>query len=82
MHAFDDELKKKLQDPAFALAFGIEHGKISERDKIVNWVRANRREFDLGEGLVIYRDGFDSEALLDFILKKEETNDEEQTKSS
>lgn len=74
MHAFDDELKKKLQDPAFALAFGIEHGRIAERDRIVNWVEEHRRKFEMDDAYFIYRDSFNSEDLMAFLF--EETNED------
>lgn len=50
-----------------AYDYGKADGTAEERARIRDWVLVNRRGFELAEDVVIYRDSFDSESLLEFI---------------
>lgn len=50
-----------------AYDYGKSDGVAEERARIREWVLANRRAFELEEGVVFYRDSFQSEDLLRFI---------------
>ena len=45
----------------------LEEARREARQRIADWVREHRRAIELGDDVVMYRDGFDSESLLEFI---------------
>lgn len=47
--------------------FGYLLGAQDTRNAIIEWVKENRRVFELDEGVEFYRDGFQSEDLIRFI---------------
>jgi hypothetical protein len=54
-----------------AYDYGKKDGIAQERTRILDWIKDNRREFDFGDGVFIYRDSFNSEDLIRFIEQKE-----------
>lgn len=61
-----------------AYDYGRQDGTAEERARIRDWVLANRREIEIDDGVVMYRDSFNSEDLLKFIdsgEKQGETHD-------
>ena len=59
-----------------AYDYGKKDGIAEERQRILDWVKENRREFELDDDVVFYRDSFNSEDLIRFIEQKE-TNEPE-----
>jgi hypothetical protein len=63
-----------------AYDYGKKDGIAEERKRIRDWVEANRRSFEIDDGVFFYRDSFNSEDLLRFIdgklPKPEEEKDE------
>ena len=59
-----------------AYDYGKKDGIAEERKRILDWVKDNRREFEIDEGVIFYRDSFNSEDLIRFIEQKE-TNEPE-----
>ena len=60
-----------------AYDYGKKDGIAEERQRILDWVKENRRAFEFDEGEVLfYRDSFNSEDLIRFIEQKE-TNEPE-----
>lgn len=55
--------------------FGHTMGIADERERIIKWIDAHRRGLEVDAGIVLYRDSFDSESLLDFINSGEKHND-------
>ena len=53
-----------------AYDLGREDGIAEERKRILDWVRDNRREFEIDEGVIFYRDSFNSEDLINFIEER------------
>jgi hypothetical protein len=53
-----------------AYDYGKKDGIAEERKRILDWVRDNRREFEIDEGVVFYRDSFNSEDLINFIEER------------
>lgn len=51
-----------------AYDFGKQDGIAEERRRILDWVEEHRSKFELADGACIYRDHFDSESLVEFIL--------------
>ena len=49
-------------------------GIADERQRIINWIEANRSCLELSDDVKMYRDHFDSEFLLEFIRKKSNGN--------
>ena len=49
------------------LAMGIQIGIDEERQRIIEWVEANRRKLELDDDVFIYRDSFNSEDLIRVI---------------
>jgi hypothetical protein len=47
-------------------------GRSAERERIIKWVKENRREFEIEEGVFFYRDSFQSEDLIAFIKGERE----------
>lgn len=75
----EDELQKMFDETDRLLApwkRGIEEGVKRERERIANWVRENRRAFELDAGIYIYRDSFDSVSLLEFIESGREAGED------
>lgn len=61
-----------------AYDYGKKDGIAEERKRIRDWVEANRRSFEIDDGVFFYRDSFNSEDLLRFIdgkLPKEEKDE-------
>lgn len=58
-----------------AYDYGKADGAAEERQRIRDWVLANRRVFELDDGAVFYRDSFNSEDLLAFIDSGEKTGE-------
>jgi hypothetical protein len=54
-----------------AYDYGKKDGIAEERKRILDWVKDNRREFEIDEGVIFYRDSFNSEDLIRFIEQKE-----------
>ena len=50
-----------------AYDYGKADGISEERARIRDWVIANRRAIELSDDVVMYRDSFSSEDLIDFI---------------
>ena len=50
-----------------AYDYGVKDGKNAERARIREWIKSHRSEFDMGGGVFMYRDHFDSESLLEFL---------------
>jgi hypothetical protein len=50
-----------------AFVLGFEAGEAAERERIIKWVKDNRREFEIEDGVFFYRDSFQSEDLIAFI---------------
>lgn len=66
------ESKKRLDHAVSAAVessydFGYLLGGQDARDAIIEWVKENRRTFELEEGVEFYRDSFQSEDLIRFI---------------
>jgi hypothetical protein len=66
------ESKKRLDHAVSAAVessydFGYLLGSQDTRDAIIEWVKENRRTFELEEGVEFYRDSFSSEDLIKFI---------------
>jgi hypothetical protein len=59
-----------------AFVLGFEAGEAAERERIINWVKENRREFEIDDGVFFYRDSFNSEDLLKFIDGKKKEDEE------
>ena len=59
-----------------AYDLGREDGIAEERKRILEWVESNRRSIALFDDVVMYRDSFNSEDLIDFINGKR-TNEPE-----
>lgn len=55
------------QPNARAFVLGFEAGEAAERERIIKWVKDNRREFEIEDGVFFYRDSFQSEDLIAFI---------------
>lgn len=51
--------------------YGKQDGIAQERKRILDWVKDNRRAFEFDEGVLFYRDSFNSEDLIRFIEQKE-----------
>jgi hypothetical protein len=50
-----------------AYDYGMKDGIAIERQRILDWINSNRTAMELGEGVVIYRDHFSSDSLIQFI---------------
>ena len=59
-----------------AYDYGKKDGIAEERKRILDWVESNRRSIALSDDVVMYRDSFNSEDLIDFINGKR-TNEPE-----
>jgi len=63
--------KKLLQATSDAMdavfTMGCEVGVAEERERIVKWVKENRSEIELEDGVFMYRDHFRSEDIIAFI---------------
>jgi hypothetical protein len=55
------------KENAKAFVLGFEAGEAAERERILKWVKENRREFEIEDGVFFYRDSFQSEHLIAFI---------------
>lgn len=55
---------------------GRQDGVAEERKRIRDWIEDNRRAFEFDEGVLFYRDSFNSEDLLNFIDGKKRENEE------
>ena len=47
--------------------FGHLVGQQDTKDAIIEWIKENRRTFEIDEGVEFYRDSFNSEDLIKFI---------------
>ena len=54
-----------------AYDYGKKDGIAEERKRIRDWVVANRRSFEIDDGVFFFRDSFTSQDLIDFIDGKE-----------
>jgi hypothetical protein len=54
-----------------AYDYGKKDGIAEERKRIRDWVVANRRSFEIDDGVFFFRDSFSSQDLIDFIDGKE-----------
>jgi hypothetical protein len=54
-----------------AYDYGKKDGIAEERKRIRDWVEANRRSFEIDDGVFFFRDSFSSQDLIDFIDGKE-----------
>ncbi|CAB4128514.1 hypothetical protein UFOVP223_124 [uncultured Caudovirales phage] len=50
-----------------AYDYGKADGVAEERQRIIDWVEEHRTGLELVDGVVMYRDHFDSEFLISFI---------------
>jgi hypothetical protein len=57
-----------------AYDLGREDGIAEERKRILDWVEEHRSGLELTDDVIMYRDHFNSESLIDFINKKENQN--------
>jgi hypothetical protein len=55
------------KENAKAFVLGFEAGEAAERERILKWVKDNRQEFEIEDGVFFYRDSFQSEDLIAFI---------------
>ena len=55
------------KENAKAFVLGFEAGEAAEQDRIIKWIEANRRKFELDDNVFIYRDSFNSNDLIAFI---------------
>lgn len=51
---------------------GVDAGIQIEKERITNWVKENRSAIELEAGIYVYRDHFDSQSLIKFILGETE----------
>jgi hypothetical protein len=58
-----------------AYDYGKKDGIAEERKRIRDWVEANRRSFEIDDGVFFFRDSFNSQDLIDFIDGKERKNE-------
>jgi hypothetical protein len=58
-----------------AYDYGKKDGIAEERKRIRDWVVANRRSFEIDDGVFFFRDSFSSQDLIDFIDGKERKNE-------
>lgn len=58
-----------------AYDYGKKDGIAEERKRIRDWVVANRRSFEIDDGVFFFRDSFNSQDLIDFIDGKERKNE-------
>ena len=57
---------EQAMDASFAM--GVQIGIDEERQRIIEWIEENRRKLEFDEETFIYRDSFNSEDLIRFIL--------------
>jgi hypothetical protein len=57
---------EQAMDASFAM--GVQIGIDEERQRIIDWIEENRRKLEFDEEAFIYRDSFNSEDLIRFIL--------------
>lgn len=52
-------------------------GALQERERIRAWVEEHRSAIEIADDVVMYRDHFDSESLLEFLDKGDKKEEEE-----